>query len=232
MKSVVRRLTLVMAITVVWLSLGCFSCHAAQPKGVYSKNVNATQKIALTFDDGPHPRYTEQILDILNRYHVTATFFMIGCNISYYPESFQKILESGCEVGNHTYSHRRVKEMTEREIIRELISCEDMISKAGGEKTTLFRPPQGALNNSVMQIAESLGYTVVLWSIDTLDWAHNPPAEICQNVIDSVENGDIILMHDYVSGTNTTCHALELLIPALLERGYEFVTVSQLLTER
>lgn len=209
------------------------SAAAAPPNGVvYSSNLKATKKIALTFDDGPHPRYTERILKILQQYHVTATFFTIGVNVKRYPEAFQKILESDCEIGNHTYSHHNVNTMNQEEIRTELRACERAIVQCGGKKTpSVFRPPQGMLNSTATTTAAALGYSVVLWSIDTRDWEHTPPQAICNNVLKSLKGGDIILMHDYISGTNTTCEALTILIPELLRRGYEFVTVSQLIKE-
>jgi len=210
----------------------CFPSWASAPKkGVYSNNVKATKKVALTFDDGPHPRYTQQILDILDQYQIKATFFMIGVNVERYPETFQKILKSGCEIGNHTYSHHNIDTMSENSLTDELTACEESIKRVGGNKPTLFRPPRGMLNKENTSTIVDRGYSVVLWSIDTQDWKHTAPETICRDVIHSLKDGDIILMHDYVSGTNTTCQALELLIPEILKRGYEFVTISQLIKE-
>ena len=203
----------------------------AESKNVFWKNSSAVKKVALTFDDGPHPRYTHSILQILREYGVTATFFVIGINVENYPDTFLELAESDCEIGNHTYSHKNLSEMNAEEINLELTMTEQVISKYSDIKPTLFRPPQGAFSQRVEAVASSLGYDIILWSIDTMDWAHNPPDRILLDVIEGLDDGDIILMHDYVSQTNTTCEALRRIIPKMLELGYEFVTVSELIGE-
>ncbi|MBQ8850388.1 MAG: polysaccharide deacetylase family protein [Clostridia bacterium] len=196
---------------------------------VYCKSTQGQKRVALTFDDGPHPRYTAQILSILEEYGVTATFFIIGVNAENYPESLRMIAESGCEIGNHTYSHVRIDRMSGDAIEEEILRCEQVIYSMTGKRPTLFRPPEGRIPKNLLSISTKLDYNVVLWSIDTLDWSHNPSDKICSAVIDNLNGGDIILMHDYVSGKNTTCDALRVFIPKLLSMGYEFVTVSELI---
>ena len=196
---------------------------------VYCKSPKSSKRVALTFDDGPHPRYTDVILNILKEYGVTATFFVIGVNVENYLDAFKKICDSGCEIGNHTYSHKRIGNMSDSEIENEILKCEDVLQKAMGKRTQLFRPPQGCTPEGLSKITCRLGYNVVLWSIDTLDWSLNPSDNICSVITSEINGGDIILMHDYVSGGNTTCDALRKIIPMLLAEGYEFVTVSQLL---
>lgn len=196
---------------------------------VYCRNTLCKGKIALTFDDGPHPRYTKEILAILEEYHVTATFFIIGVNATNYPEDLRRIVAAGCEIGNHTDSHCRIKALSSAEIQKELEQCEEHIYHLCGIRPRVFRPPEGMMNDSLKMVAAKMGYDLVLWSIDTKDWALNPPQEILKTVQNHIRGGDIILMHDYVSGGNTTCASLRLLIPMLLARGYEFVTVSELI---
>lgn len=196
---------------------------------VYCRNAKCAGKIALTFDDGPHPRYTEEILTILEEYHVKATFFIVGVNAVNYPNELQKILRHGCEIGNHTNTHCRIKNLSEESLRAEIRQCEDTLYRLCGIRSHVFRPPEGMMNDALKSVASDLGYNVVLWSIDTKDWAHNPPYEILKTIKSQVRGGDIILMHDYVSGENTTCQALRLLIPELLKNGYEFVTVSELI---
>ena len=196
---------------------------------VFSKNQEATKKIALTFDDGPHPRYTERILNILDKYKVKATFFVIGVNIENYPEPLKKIVDSGHEIGNHSYDHNNEKNLSEYNVREEIEKCEKLIYESVGKKPTLFRPPQGQYGDKVEKIAREKGYSIILWSIDTKDWEHNSAKKIESIVSRQATNGDIILMHDYTSGKNTTCEALEMIIPNLLSKGYEFVTVSDLI---
>lgn len=196
---------------------------------VYCKNSANVRRIALSFDDGPHPRYTERILKILEEYGVTATFFVIGVNALTYSEDLQKIVDSGCEIGNHTYSHGKMGEKDEGEIEREILLCEELLTSVTGKRPTLFRPPEGCLTEDVKRAAKNLRYDVILWSVDTLDWAMNPVANIEKIICEQVRGGDIILMHDYVSGGNITCEALRRMIPRLQQAGYEFVTVSELI---
>jgi peptidoglycan/xylan/chitin deacetylase (PgdA/CDA1 family) len=198
---------------------------------VYSKKRDKAGKVALTFDDGPHPRYTPQIISILKEYDITATFFIIGTNAILYPEALDVISEYGCEIGNHTFSHENLLNKTQADVIKELSECENAVSSKNNTLSKIFRPPQGAYTQEVEAAAASLGYSIILWSIDTEDWAHTPSSVIVDKVLSSLEDGDIILMHDYTSGKNTTCDALRILIPAILKRGYEFVTVSELIKE-
>ncbi len=196
---------------------------------VFSKSREPTKKIALTFDDGPHPRYTERILSILEKYNVKATFFVIGVNIQNYPEPLRKIYEAGHEVGNHTFLHDNSKDLNSNNARLEMEKCDNIIYENIGIRPKLFRPPRGACNKDVVEAARELGYSIVLWSIDTLDWKGTSSKCIADTVTNRLHGGDIILMHDYTSLKNTTCDAIELIIPQLLKQGYEFVTVSELI---
>lgn len=198
---------------------------------VFLSNRTAGRKVALTFDDGPHPIYTPRILEILEEFDVPATFFVVGQNVENYPEAFQKLLDSGCEIGNHTYSHRNVGRMSEAEICHEIEATEAAIAKVCDRRLCLLRPPEGCLGVPLERVSVDKGYDVILWSIDTLDWAHTPSDKIVSKVLGNLCGGDIILMHDYVSGKNTTCDALRMIISELKNRGYEFVTVTELICE-
>lgn len=196
---------------------------------IYRKNENDYMKIALTFDDGPHPRYTPKILDILDEYGIKATFFVIGVNAENYPTTIEKIIQRGHEIGNHTYSHPHVSCLNSENLKNEVESCESAIYGLTDYKTKLFRPPEGMIDADVRSVLRGLDYKVILWDIDTLDWAHKSPEAISQNVLDNIAAGDIILMHDYISHDSPTPDALRLFIPKLLERGYRFVVVSELI---
>lgn len=195
---------------------------------VYKSKKNASQKIALTFDDGPHPVYTPKILDILNEYGIKATFFIIGQNAEYYPDVLRRIEAEGHEIGNHTYYHRHLNGLSPERIKSDITLCGKAIYDICGYPTTLFRPPEGVLPDSIRGYAEAEDYKVILWSVDTHDWTHRPAAEIFTVVKSKITSGDIILMHDYVTRSPTP-GALRLIIPYLLEGGYRFVTVSELL---
>ncbi len=196
---------------------------------IYHSNKNSSMKIALTFDDGPHPRYTPQILEILEQYNIKATFFTIGINAVNYPETMAEIIEHGHEIGNHTYTHPHVSCLNSETLRLEVEKCESAIYGLTDYKTKLFRPPEGMIDADVRQVLRALDYKVILWDIDTLDWAHNSPDNIAKTVINDISSGDIILMHDYIGYNSPTPSALKLFIPVLLEKGYRFVVVSELI---
>ena len=185
-------------------------------------------RVALTFDDGPHPKYTPQILDILAQYSVPATFFAVGENVAAYPEIAKRICREGHELGDHTYHHGRISKMTDEELRCEILSCKEVISRHTGVVPRLFRPPEGIITPAVTAAAKQGGYRTVLWSVDTLDWALNPVSQIVRTVQRKASDGGIILFHDWVAGKSPTPEALRQVIPRLKAEGYEFVTVSQL----
>ncbi len=188
-----------------------------------------TMEIALTFDDGPHPYLTERILEILERYNVKATFFMVGVNIENYPQAARAVLAAGHEVGNHTYSHHHMNGMSENACIDELNRCEDALEELCEYRPHLFRPPEGALNDGIKHSTVVNDYSLILWSLDTRDWETKNAEQIAQTVLDSICSGDIVLMHDFIGHNSKTPEALEILLPELLSRGFHPVTVSRLL---
>ncbi len=196
---------------------------------VYSYRDNEKMMIALTFDDGPHPRYTNEILDILKEYGVHATFFILGVNAVNYPETLRRCLIEGHEIANHTFSHTNLSNMSYGDICNEISKAEDIIYENLEIRPKLLRPPGGLYNMDVLRAASSLDYTVVLWNIDTMDWAHTSADIIAETVLKNIRPGDIILMHDYIGTDSPTPDALRLIIPKLIDKGYRFVTVSQLL---
>lgn len=222
------KLKLVFTLTIL-LVLG-FSITVKGNTPVYNSNGKESKKIALTFDDGPHPRNTPKILELLDDFEIKATFFVIGINAKNYQEALSMIIEKGQEIGNHTYSHRILKSMKKNEIFKEILDTEHEISS---EKicTNLIRPPCGLYDEALIDIAKENDYKIVLWNIDTKDWSHASKEEIVSSVITNVKGGDIILCHDYISGENNTIEALKIIIPKLKAMGYEFVTVTELLQD-
>ncbi len=196
---------------------------------VYRSINTSTKRIALTFDDGPHPYLTERILDILDRYGIKATFFMIGVNIREYPEAASAVIARGHEVGNHTYSHLHMNKTDGDHLGRELLMCEEALKEQCSYTPHLFRPPEGVIKDYVETCAEKGNYKTILWSLDTRDWEVKNAEKIAQTVLSSVRPGDIILMHDFIGHGSKTPEALELLLPKLLALGYEPVPVSALL---
>lgn len=196
---------------------------------VYRSVKTNSNQIAITFDDGPHPYLTERILDLLDEYHAKATFFMVGVNVLNYPNVAREVIDRGHEVGNHTFSHKHLYRMNEETISDELGKCENALEELCEYRPHLFRPPEGAINTYIEHCSEKSDYKLILWSIDTKDWENKDPSIIVENVLDRVQPGDIILMHDFIGHHSKTPEALEILLPALIERGFEPVTVSRLL---
>ena len=202
----------------------------ARENNIYRSVPEARGKIALTFDDGPHPRYTRQILEILKREGVRATFFVIGENIGYYDSGIvAEIIDDGHELGNHTFNHEHTKSMSEEAFYRDVRACHDLIKEKYNYEMKIFRPPEGYIDKKVENIARELDYSIIIWSIDTNDWEHVGSDIIVGNIEKNARDGDIILRHDYVSKPNTTIDALERIIRNLKSQGYEFVTVSELI---
>ena len=193
---------------------------------------NQSKKIAITFDDGPHPRYTPEILDLLDEYGVKATFFVVGQNAAYYPELVKAEVDRGHEVGNHTFSHANLREVAYDGVCREISKTERLIYENTDFRARLLRPPEGIYSQAVCDAAADFDYTIVLWSIDTKDWAHNPSEKIAEQILTEVRGGDIILFHDFIGKDSPTPAALRMIIPTLLAEGYRFVTVSELLSSK
>ncbi len=225
-----------MAILLVLMLGLCPVSADAETEGessiVYRAHANEGGKIALTFDDGPHPRYTAEILSILAEYDVRATFFIVGENAEYYPALIGEILAAGHEIGNHSYDHSRLSHAAADTVKEEILRAESVIYELSDYKTKLFRPPEGMFNEHLIEAARELDYRVILWNIDTRDWDHTPPAAIADHILTQVKSGDIILMHDYIGFDSPTPEALRLVIPALLDENYRFVGISELLGSR
>ena len=222
-----RLLSACLALFFLWL----FLLPAwASPRIVYRHaGGNGRMRVALTFDDGPHPRYTREILDILKEYGVPATFFAIGVNAEAYPDLIRREVSEGHEVGSHTYHHYRPAKLTGETLLREVISCDRVLEEITGRRVRYFRPPEGVCSDLLKSACEEQGLTIVLWSVDTRDWAHTPVDAICANVRKNVKDGSIILMHDFIGQNSPTPAALRRIVPMLRESGYEFVTISDLL---
>lgn len=201
------------------------SLVSTKGKPVATKPTSSTKakKIALTFDDGPHPKVTPQILKILEKYDAKATFFVVGNEVKKNPKVLQAVADAGHEIGNHTYSHAKLTTLSARKIKLQIDSNDAAIKAAIGQNATVFRPPYGAYNKTV---TNQLKVPNVLWTIDTLDWKHHNPKKTVASVQKNAKNGSIVLLHDI---HQTTADALEPILALLQKQGYEFVTVSEIL---
>lgn len=180
-------------------------------------------KIAITFDDGPHPYYTEQLLDGLQERNVPATFFVTGKQAEAYPELVKRMQDEGHLIGNHTYSHIQLGKGNRKIYIEELVKTNEVIKEITGEETQYVRPPYGSWDKS---IEAELTMFPVLWTIDPLDWCSDNVSCIVQKVIAKAGENDIILMHDQYKTTVTAAFEI---IDELKAQGYEFVTVDEIL---
>ena len=182
-------------------------------------------KVALTFDDGPHAFYTEMLLDGLKERGICATFFLIGKNIEGNEEIVQRMQKEGHLIGNHTYHHVNLKELSQKEAKQEIQKAGNKIYESTGICTAFVRPPFGEWKKNL-----DLDMTMipVCWNIDSLDWTTENTEKIIKRVVKDVEEDDIILMHDVYK---TSVEAALQIVDILKERGYEFVTVDKLLLE-
>ncbi len=198
---------------------------------LFFANRAAQKCIALTFDDGPSAKYTVKILDILDKYNAKATFFVIGQNAEKHPEIVLEEFTRGHEIGNHTYSHPNLKNISAEKFIDEINKTQNVIREITGSEPRLFRPPGGYLNNTIVSELHELEYSSVLWSWrqDTRDWACPSVKRVVNGVLENLQDGDIILFHDYNSKESPTPEALDLILSDLTQKGYRFVTVSQLM---
>ncbi len=185
--------------------------------------------VALTFDDGPHPRYTPRVLDVLAKYGVKATFFEVGVNVERYPKVARAVAEAGHEIGNHTFHHKHIASLDERGLYNEVEACNQAIFEATGVRPTLYRPPEGVLGDSRYAQLTSMGFRQILWNVDTLDWRGTNAIDIVSKLM-QVRGGDIVLFHDYVVGDLASDTALDTCLAVLQARGMRFVTVTELLS--
>lgn len=181
--------------------------------------------IALTFDDGPYES-TEQILDLLELHGAVATFCVIGSQIHGNRDTLRRTVELGSEVIGHSWKHCNYTELTAEEVRRDLILTNTEIEAVTGIKPALFRPPYGRFNNDVQSVSRELGLSILNWSIDPRDWESKDPEAIFNAVIRDAYDRGIIILHDR---NKETAEAMKLVIPALIELGYQLVTASELL---
>ncbi|MBD2439939.1 polysaccharide deacetylase family protein [Nostoc sp. FACHB-110] len=188
----------------------------------------AQKVIALTFDDGPWPQSTAQVLDILKENNIKATFFVVGQNVKNYPELLKRINAEGHVIGNHTW-HHWYHFMNPQAAAYEIDHTTDMIYQVTGVKTNLFRPPGGIMHNGVAAYAKGKKYAVIMWSTDSVDYSMPSVPKLIDNVFRLAKPGGIVLMHDGGGNRSRTVHALPEIIARFRKQGYRFVTVSELL---
>lgn len=183
------------------------------------------KRVALTFDDGPHPVNTKTLLDGLRERGVKATFFVIGDQIPGQEELIRQMYKDGHLIGNHTYDHEDISGMSVEEACGELKKTSDLVEQITGSKTPYVRPPFGNWNDALDCETSMIA---VKWTVDPLDWTTSNVAQVVDKVVTEVSDGDIILLHDYYA---SSVQAALQIVDILKEQGYEFVTVEELLLE-
>lgn len=204
---------------------------------IYRTGDRTSNKVALTFDDGPSEEFTLPILDILRDYDVPATFFMVGSHVERFPEVAQRIVEEGHAIGNHTQNHRNVPTLSTIDLNKEMVEATAIIFETTGVYPSYVRPPRGMYDDRFRRLAKLLGQEIVLWSISTRDWRYGVTSNYIIRFVDTkVRGGDIILFHD--SGAllkneggdrQATVSSLPEVIELIRAKGLKIVPLSELL---
>ncbi|WP_212993170.1 polysaccharide deacetylase family protein [Actinoplanes auranticolor] len=181
--------------------------------------------VALTFDDGPDPAYTPQVLRILRKHHARATFFVIGQQASAHPDLVRSIVDDGHTVGTHTWSHANLSRLPAGRVRTEVGRAVDTVATTIGRIPALFRAPYGSWSRTVFEACATLGQTSVAWDVDPRDWDNPGAGRIRAEILDQVGNRSIVLTHDGGGDRSQTVRALRSVLPVLIDTGYRFVGV-------
>jgi len=193
----------------------------------YNRVATSMPFIALTFDDGPHPTNTPRLLDLLRQRNVKATFYVIATNVKRYPEIMRRIIAEGHEVGNHTVTHGNLAKMPDERVRQELRGCHEAIIAATGAAPKTMRPPYGAITSAQKAwVRREFGYPSILWSVDPEDWKKPGSSVVSSRLVSGATPGGILLVHDIHA---PTIDAMPSTLDQLLGKGYQFVTVTQLI---
>jgi peptidoglycan/xylan/chitin deacetylase (PgdA/CDA1 family) len=209
--------------SIVWYKENTFSKNAIIWSGDTNKKI-----VALTFDDGPDPRYTPSILKILKNFNVKATFFVVGKNVRKFPSLLIEEKRAGHFIGNHTYDHPDLTLIDNKHIRNEIITDEKLIEKIAHVKTHYFRPPFNHLSEKAFSITTKLGYSTILWSTVLNDSNNLSPTDIAATLVNRIRSGSIILCHDGRRDHTKTVEALPYILKQLRKKGFRFVTIDKL----
>jgi len=185
--------------------------------------------MALTFDDGPHPTCTAQVLKVLKRYGARATFFVVGRWVDQCPGVIRELVEAGQEIGNHSYSHANLAGRSAAEVVSELTRADDAICRVIHRVPVLVRPPYGAVDATVREVCSRLGRRIILWTLDSGDWQDPGVSAIVNRVVRQSGPGTVALLHDGGGDRRQTVQALPAIIERLQTRGFRLVTVGRLI---
>lgn len=225
-----------------WVAVGCLILAAAMfwvvnAPAVLSASATTRQLpiycvqrdekvLSISFDAAWGNEDTQQLIDILGKYQIKATFFVVGDWVDKYPESVKALSDAGHEVMNHSNSHAHMTQLSREDIVADINACNDKIEAVTGVRPTLVRPPYGEYDDNVISAIRSMEIEPIQWDVDSLDWKDLSAAEITKRVTGQVQNGSIVLFHNAALHTP---EALPGIIDALLQEGYSFVPISQLI---
>lgn len=216
---------LVLLFTCLWQSVWASNTHNAPIRYIKTQE----KVVALTFDDGPSVPYTEQILEILDKHKIKATFYVLGVNVKTYPYIIQKIIQNGHELGNHSMYHDHLKKKSVQQIEADIKQVDQLIRKQGYTGNITFRSPFGQVSNNIQQAVTNLDKKNVLFSYLSEDWEGPPAKVIHDRIMKRIRPGFIITLHDGGKRRQSTVEATEMLINSLKSQGYQFVLIQDLL---
>ncbi|MFE5898301.1 MULTISPECIES: polysaccharide deacetylase family protein [unclassified Streptomyces] len=185
-------------------------------------------KVALTFDDGPDPVFTRQVLEILDRYGARATFFCVGHHVAALPDEVRRIVAGGHGLGNHSWSHPFLFDLTPEQLREQIDRTTEELDRVAGAAPAWFRPPYGALSPEVLAVLAEHPATLTMWDVDARDWSRPGPGQIAKTVLEGVGPGSVVLMHEGAGDRSQTVAALPAIVEGLLERGLEPVALDEL----
>jgi Predicted xylanase/chitin deacetylase len=203
---------------------------SAFPRCLWTGNINRPE-IALTFDDGPHPQYTPQLLKVLDQYNIQASFFLLGCCVDRHPEIAREICDRGHWIGLHGYQHISFPKLKPQELKQSLEDTQKAISKACDLEPKLIRdvrPPNGFFTPQTLELLKQWEYRPVMWSVVPEDWVRPGVSTVVSRVVQQTVNGSIIVLHDGYCGGEDVAAAAAKIIPLLQDKGYNFVSIEQL----
>ncbi|MGC4925915.1 polysaccharide deacetylase family protein [Streptomyces cyaneofuscatus] len=186
------------------------------------------RRVALTFDDGPDPVFTRQVVEILGRYGARATFFCVGHHVAALPDEVRRIAAAGHELGNHSWSHPFLPDLTPGQLREQLDRTGEELARVTGAAPAWFRPPYGSLTPEVLAALDGYPTTLTMWDVDARDWSRPGPEQIAATVLEGAGPGSVVLMHEGAGDRAQTVQALPSIIEGLLERGLELVPVGEL----
>lgn len=222
-----------------WVSRGTVSGKIVGARNVTEPRATVVSRtdfkplkvVALTFDDGPKPPFTPQIVKILKEMYATATFFMLGKQVAAYPELVREVQQAGFQIANHSWSHHQLHRAPEDIVIRELDDTRNLIFPITNYEPRWFRPPYGSTSQALLDITARRGYRLVKWNVDSRDWELGEAEAVVNMVMSNAWPGAIVLMHDGGGDRTKTVQALPKIIQKFRAQGYSFVTLDQLVGE-